>query len=524
MEWFNITRRGLLKGASALGLTAGVAAAMAPRFSLAQDGKVLRVRAYSDIQIIDPAFTLAAPEGDVMRCIFSKLVEYPAGETWGWKKNAAAEIEQVDPTHVKFTLRPGIMFTNGFGEMTAEDVKYSYERIADPATESPYKDDFAVLDHVEVTDTYSGVIVLKEPFAPLWTSSLPNGSGCILSKKAMESVGGKFETEPPATAGPYKIKQWLPKQKLILERDPDWNGEPGGFETIEILPIEDEKTAEIAFEAGELDFTVVSVGSIPQYETSPPPGAALIRRPSLAYVWLGMNVDAEPFTDPKVRRAVQHAIDVGATVEAAYMGVAERSTGIIAPGLPGHREKTLYQDEPDLEKARALLAEAGYPDGFSCTLDILNKTERLTAAQIIQANLAEIGIQVEIQQRDSGTFWTLGMESEGDQWKNVQLLLSRFSMAPDPSWATAWFTPEQVGVWNWERFNNAEFGELHKKALVETDTAKRDAMYQRMQDLMEESGAYVFLTHEATGVIYSTAIVPALQPDATVILPEFRPA
>lgn len=520
MEWFGITRRGLLKGASALGL----GAAVAPRLAWSQDSKVLRVRSYSDLQVLDPAFYLSAPEGDIMRCLYPRLVEYQAGETWGWKKNAAAEIEQTDATHIKFTLRPGIVFSNGFGEMTAEDVKFSFERVADPAVESPYKDDFAVLDRVEVTDTHSGVIVLTEPFAPLWSTTLPNKSAAIVSKKAVESVGGRFEAEPPATSGPYMIKEWVPKQRLALVRNPDWNGERPDFEEIHILPIEDEKTAEIAFEAGELDYTAISVSSIPQYESDPPAEATLIRRPSLAYVWLGMNVDAEPFTDPRVRRAIQHAIDVETVVDAAYFGVAERSTGIIAPGLAGHRERTLYQDKPDLEKARALLEEAGFPNGFSCTIDILNKTERLTAAQIIQANLAQIGVQVEIQQHDSGTFWTLGAESEGDQWKNVQLMLNRFSMSPDPSWATAWFTPEQVGVWNWERFDSPEFGELHKQALVETDEAKRDVLYRKMQDLMEESGAYVFLTHESNAVIHRNAIVPALQPDATVILPEFRRA
>jgi peptide/nickel transport system substrate-binding protein len=410
MRWYRLSRRGLLRGGAALGL----AGALRPRLGRAQDGGVLRVRSYSDLQVLDPAHRKAQPEGDIMRCIYTKLIDYQIGDSWGWRPTGAASIEQVDPTHVRFTLRPGIMFTNGFGEMTADDVKFSYERIADPAEQSEYADDFAQLDHVEVTDQYSGVIVLKEPFAPLWTSSLPAGSGCIVSKQAVEAAGGSFTTDPPATAGPYKIKEWQPKQRLTLVRDPDWNGEPGGFEEIQIYPIEDEKAAEIAFEAGELDYTAVSVSSLPTYEADPPAGAKLIRKPSLAYVWLGMNVDAPPFDNPKVREAVQRAVDVDAVLEAAYFGVADRATGIVAPGLIGHRDKLLNDPAPDLEQARTLLAEAGHPDGFSCTLDILNKTERLTAAQVIQATLAEIGIEVQINQHDSGTFWVLGSEADGD--------------------------------------------------------------------------------------------------------------
>src|SRR5262249_33519102 len=193
-----------------------------------------------------------------------------------------------------------------------------------------------------------------------------------------------------------------------------------------------------------------------------------------------------------LRRAVQKAVDVEAVLDAAYFGMAERATGIIAPGLLGHRD--VKPAPRDLEGARKLLAEAGKAGGFSCSLDALNKTERLSAAQVIQANLAEIGIEGKITMHDSGTYWSLGDQSKGDQWKKINLLLQRYSMAPDPSWATAWFTPAQIGVWNWERWNSPEFDELNRKALVETDAKRRGEMYVRMQDLMEESGAYVFLT------------------------------
>jgi len=520
MQWFRLSRRSLLQSSAALGF----AAAARPRLGLAQSGGVLRVRSYSDLQVLDPAHRKAQPEGDIMRCIYTKLIDYKIGDVWGWRPTGAAAIEQVDPTHVKFTLRPGIMFTNGFGEMTADDVKFSYERIADPAEQSEYADDFAQLDHVEVTDKHTGVIVLKEPFAPLWTSSLPAGSGCIVSRKAVEQAGGSYTTEPPATAGPYVIKSWQPKQRLTLVRNPAWNGEPGGFEEIQIFPIEDEKAAELAFAAGEVDYTALAVSSIPSYQARPEAGVRLIRRPSLDYVWLGMNVAAPPFDDLRVRRAVQRAIDVDEVLEAAYFGLAERATGIIAPGLLGHRPQLQGDPRPDRDEARALLAAAGHAGGFVCTLDIEAKTERLLAAQIIQANLAEVGIAVEINQHDSGTFWSLGSEAEGDNWRSLQLILQKYGMQPDPAFATAWFTPEQVGIWNWERFSNQEFGALHRRAMVETDPAARDRMYRRMQDLMEQSGAYVFLTHEVNAAVCREEVLPALLPDATPVLPEVAPA
>ena len=183
------SRRRFLQGSAALGATAMVN----PSVSFSADGSVLKLRSYSVFQILDPAFTLSAVEGWIGGAIFNKLVAFKPGSKWETELDAAEYIEQVDDTHIKFRLRPGIMFSNGYGEKTAEDVKFSYERIIDPELESAYSGDWATLDHVEVTGKYSGTIVLKEPFAPLWWSTLPYGSGDIISKKATEAAGGSFK-------------------------------------------------------------------------------------------------------------------------------------------------------------------------------------------------------------------------------------------------------------------------------------------------------------------------------------------
>jgi peptide/nickel transport system substrate-binding protein len=513
---FHLSRRGVLKGAGAL----GAAGLVWPNMAISQDGTVLTVRSYSDLQILDPAFRLSAPEGDIIRAIFAGLVTNTPGDDWGWKPYAVDTIDQLDATTIAFKLRDNIGFTDGFGQMTADDVKFSIERVADPANESPYAGDWASLKEVEVKDTLSGIIHLKEAFAPLWNSTLPTPTCAILSRAALESLGGKMAAEPVAQSGQYLLSEWVPKQRTVLKRNPDWAYEPGAYEEIQIIPIEDPATAELGFEAGDLDYTWTAVSSIRRLKDNPPAGGVVLEKPSLAYVWLGMNQDVAPFDNPNIRRAVQYAIDRETVVDAAYFGAATTSTGIIAPGLPGHREANLYNYDPD--KARELLEAEGATD-LQVTLDILNQSERLTAAQVIQANLADVGISCEIKQNDSGTFWTLGSK-DGDYWNKLQLILSRFSMEPDPSWATVWFTPEQVGVWNWERFDNAEFEALHKQGLVELDPARRDEIYRKMQDIMEESGSYVFLTHEVTGVLHRDTIAPALKPNGEPLLGDFKPA
>ncbi len=513
---FGLSRRSFLASAGAF----GAATTMMPRMALSQDGKVLTVRSYSDLQLLDPAFRLSLPEDDIIRSIFAPMIVPQSGDTWGWKPIAVESIEQLDGLTVAFKLHPEIGFTDGYGQMTAEDVKFSIERIADPANESPYAGDWAALKEVEVKDTLSGLIHLNNPFVPLWNTTLPTPASCIVSKKAVEELGGKIATDPVAQSGQYLLTEWVPKQKTVLRRNPDWKYEQGGYEEIHIIPIEDPATAELGFEAGDLDYTWTAVSSLPRLKENPPEGSVVLEKPSLAYVWLGINQDNEALQDVRIRRAIQHAIDRPTVVDAAYFGAAAVGNGIIAPGLPGSRDAVTYDYDP--EKSRALLEEAG-ATGLSVTLDILNQSERLTAAQVIQANLADVGITCEIKQNDSGTFWTLGSK-EGDYFMNLQLVLSRFSMQPDPSWATVWFTPEQVGVWNWERFDNAEYKALHDQGLQESDPAKRDEIYKKMQGLMDESGCYVFFTHEVVGAIHKDTVSPGLKPNGESLLADFKEA
>ncbi len=505
-----LPRRAFLKGATALGAMAATGLAL-PRPAFAAGG-TLKTRTYADIRSMDPAFSQGVVDEEIHAAIYNKLIQYKPGREWDWQLDAAAMIEQTDPTHIKFALRDDIGFTNGFGAMTAEDVKFSFERIIDDALESTNKPDWGPLDHVEVTGERTGTIVLKNAFQPLWSITLPYIAGNIVSKAAFESVGGKIDTQPVATSGPYLHAGWEPKQKTTLKRNPDWKGEAPVYDEIQIYHIDDEKAAEIAFEADEIDFTRVSLDSVERLKSSPIDGATLDEYPSLYYVWVGMNLDNPKMANLKLRQAIQYAIDVPSIMAGAYFGAAEPSTGIIAPGLPGHREASLTGTAADLEKAQALMAESGETN-VSLTISVLNKSANVTAAQIIQANLAAIGITLDISLHEGATFWELGND------ENVELVLNRYSMTPDPYYATSWFITEQAGIWNWERFKNEEFDELHLAAQSEGDQAKRAAMYARAQDLMEESGAYKFITHESTPVIYRNSVVPALRPDG---LPLYR--
>lgn len=512
-----ISRRRFLQASSALGIA--TAAGGMSEVVFAAGKKILKVRSYADMRSLDPAFSQGVVDEEIQSSIYSKLIQYLPGREWGYQLDAAESIEQVTPTTIKFKLKPGIMFTNGFGEMTAEDVKYSYERILDGELKSTNTPDWGTLKQVTVNSKYEGTIEFKEPYPPAWNIALPYIVGNIISKKAWEKSGGKVDTTTPCVSGPYLHKEWQPKQKTVLARNPDWYGGAAEFDEIHILPIDDENSAQIAFESGDIDYTRVPLGSVGNLKASPPSGATIEEYPSLFYVWVGMNVENEQLKNINLRKAIQHAIDVPSIMQASYFGAAEPATGIIAPGLIGNRPKSLVAPAANFARAKEYLDAAGMSGGVSVTLDVLNKAVNVTTAQIIQATCAQVGINVEVNMHESGAFWSLGDSSAGERYKDIQLILNRYSMAPDPSYATAWFITAQKGIWNWERFSNAEFDKLEAAAKAEIDAEKRGVMYRRMQDIMEESGAYRFLTHEATPVIYSNSVRPAFRPDG---LPLFR--
>lgn len=518
-----VSRRRFLQASGALGLA--TAAGGMSEVVFAGGKKILKVRSYADMRSLDPAFSQGIVDEEIQGSIYSKLIQYKPGREWGYQLDAAESIEQSSPTSIKFKLKKGVMFSGGFGEMTAEDVKYSYERILDKDLKSTNTPDWGTLKGVEVTGKYEGTIEFENPYPPAWNIALPYIVGNIISKKAWEKSGGKVDTTTPSVSGPYLHKEWQPKQKTILARNPEWHGGSAEFDEIHILPIDDENSAQIAFESGDIDYTRVSLSSVGNLKASPPANSTVEDYPSLYYVWVGMNVENETLANPNLRKAIQHAIDVPSIIQASYFGAAEPSTGIIAPGLVGHRAKSRVAPAANFAKAKEYLAAAGMSDGASVTLDVLNKPANVTTAQVIQATLAQVGITVDVNLHESGAFWSLGDSSGGERYKDIQLILNRYSMGgPDPSYATAWFVTSQKGIWNWERFSDTEFDKLEAAAKAETDNGKRSQMYQKMQDIMEDSGAYRFITHEATPVIYNNSIKPAFRPDGLPLLRYFASA
>lgn len=517
MSNLKITRRTFIASTaavSALGVLPGM-----PRMALAQDRSTLRLRFDGDNDILDPGYMTGGVEIETQKQCLPFLADYIEEEgTFGWRPTYFVKaLEQRDPTHIDFELADDLTWTGGYGPVKASDVKYSFERMKD----TDWSGYFEALDHVEVTGDKAGTIVLNKPFAPFIMVTLCHGPGAVLCEQAMKEKGEKFTTEFPAICGPYLYEQ-IPGQRAVFTPNPEWKGPKPDFERVQANIITEVKAAELAFEAGELDCTEIGADTLARYNENMPDNAAITVAGELQYMWLGMNTEHPKLQDKKVRQAIQHAVDVDSILQGAYSGTTAKSYGIICPGLIGQRSETKYYSY-DPAKAQQLAEEAGV-SGLELTLRTLNNQERMLAAQIIQANLGAIGIKVNVVPLDSGPFWEMGQESKGETWKDLELWLMRFGTTPDPYEATQWFVSSQVGVWNWERWTSEEFDALYQQGIEETDAEKRHQIYVLMQEIMEETSAYVWINHEPETFVHRASVQVNAAPSGELNYRLFRKA
>ncbi|APE45047.1 hypothetical protein BOO69_17735 [Sulfitobacter alexandrii] len=517
MNNYKLSRRGFLASGVALGALGLAAGRPTPVF--AQQDSVLRLRLDGDNKILDPGYMIGGTEVEAQKQCLPFLAQYTRdGDTFGWEPTYyVTKLEQRTPTEIDFELTEGLVWSNGYGPLKASDVKYSYERMKG----TDWGGYFDALDHVEVTGDRTGTIVLNKPFAPFFMVTLCHGPGAILCEKAVEDAGGKFTTSFPAVCGPYTYDS-VPGQNATFTLNPEWTGPKPAYDKVVLNVISEVKAAELAFEAGEIDCTELGSDTLARYATQQPEGSEITTAGELQYMWMGMNTEHPKLQNKTVRQAIQHAIDVDSILAGAFSGTSAKSHGIVCPGLIGHRDANKsYSYDP--AKAQQLMAESG-ESGLTLSLRTLNTQERMLTAQIIQANLAVIGITVEILPLDSGPFWEMGMESAGDTWKDLQLWTMRFAGTPDPYEAAQWFVSSQVGIWNWERWTDPEYDRLYDEGLAETDPAKRDEIYIRMQDIMEETGAYVWINHEPEVYIHDADIEISAAPSGELDYRRFKPA
>ena len=474
-----------------------------PAFAATQD-QTLKIATWEDINTFDPGWlTSVERELTIMNCIYDGLVKYKEG-SWDVIPDLAESWEiSEDGKEILFKLRKGVQFHKGYGEMTAKDVKFSFERIIDPELNSPEKSNWAQLDHVEVIDPYTVKLVLKDTMAQLFTSTLPLNAGMIVSQKAVEEMGYKKFGFHPIGTGPYQLEEWKPKKHVKLVVNDDYWGHPPHINNLIFMPIIEDTTVETALKTGEVDIGRASLVNLESMKKNKK--LTVYTKPGLKYWWLGMTVSHPPFDDIHLRKAVRYAVNVDNVLQAAFFGQAERADTLLPPGMLGH-----WEDAPrygvDLDKAKQYLEKGGKPDGFKTDIWTWTDDRAKIAAEVIKQDLSKIGIDAEIVVKEVGAF------NEGTNKGQSDMHMQFFTTTIDPGYAMSWFTTGNS--WNPSQWSNKEYDELMQQGMTATDPEKRADIYLEAQKIIDEDALAVWLTHGVVVVVVRENVdIGALYPN-----------
>lgn len=405
-----------------------------------------------------------------------------AAETW--------DISE-DGTEYIFHLREGMSFHNG-DPVTANDVKYSLDQAVESSYSGPY---LGFVESTEVIDESKVKVKLKYAYAP-FLSLCATYSNIV--KEAFYEDGGTVQSKQPIGSGPYKFVAWENGDKIIFEAFEDYYAGVAPIKNLTYKIIVNSTTAAIAIEKGEVDmFINVAPADVKTLEGSEK--LIVDQAPSSAFYFLGLNTENEILSDVKVRQAIAMSIDRESLIYGVLDGSGIEARSFIAEGLPGYTEN--YDPLPyDVEKATALLAEAGYPNGLDLVMTV--PESRSEHAQMIQADVKKIGIELEISIVESGKFWE---DLENSDYEMMMMGWSYVVMDPDVGFYSL-YQSEEIIAGNYVRLNDEKLDELLLQGRISSDETERDAVYRKAEDIAMNSAAYIPIYWRNTIIAYNSSL------------------
>jgi peptide/nickel transport system substrate-binding protein len=401
-----------------------------------------------------------------------------------------------------FKLRQGVKFHDGT-DFNAEAVKWNLERVKNTA-DSYYVNEVQVISDVIVVDDYTVEIKLSEPNAPI-LSTLASNPGCMVSPAAFEKYGEDYHRNPVGT-GPYKFVSWTGGERVVGERFADyWKKDADGVQ----LPYSDKVTvrfisepavALIELQSGNID---LMEDNIPQdFETvKSDPNLQIIPSGAGIHQWMAFNTTAEPFSNEKLRQAFSAAIDRQTLMEVISLGYGEVTPTLVPPGEWIYNADVQNPYAYDPEKAKSLLAEAGYPDGIEVTMSVIQRDPDVQIAELMQAQVAEVGItmNVEVLERQA---WIDKVTSQ-----NFELAMLRITVPrPDPNQVFEPSFGSADGSQNWSSFDDPEIFDLVANAKKELNQETRYEYYTEVQQLLLDHAYFAFLFLRPQMTLTSSAV------------------
>lgn len=420
-----------------------------------------------------------------------------------------------------FTLREGVRFHDGTA-FDAEAVRFNVERLLDPGNAFAYAFLLDRVDRVEVLDTHLVRFHLSTPFAPLLTHLTLSSTG-IQSPTAVQTLGDGYRTQPVGS-GPFRFAEWVQGQHVDLVRFDDYWGDAPAIESVRFLFVPESSTRIALLMTGDAHVALpIPPQDIPRLEAAPDIDVNI--SPSARTIILYFNHTREPFTDRRVRQALNHAVDKDAIVEFILGGAARVSDAIISPGIVGYAPIGVYEFDP--ERARQLLAEAGYPDGFSsrllCTMGRINMDTQI--CETIQNMLADVGVDITIETLEHATW--LSVTRNPPEESIVDIAMSGWNtVTRDADYAlyAVWHSDQWVpGGANRSYYANPDVDALLERSRVVADTAEREAIIAEALQVMWDD-AHALLLHSDSNVsaVRSNVSGVVIDPTERVLLHRAR--
>ncbi len=443
-------------------------------FGLAQDSDTIYVRYRGDVGRLDPIDMSSLHDYGVADNIYSQLVRFIPGTSEIEADLATSWEVSEDGLTYTFHLREGVQFHRGFGELTASDVKWSYDRLIGPESTSPGRFAFAPVASVEAVDDYTVRFHLHAPHSPLIGKlAYPRWTG-VVNQTAREQFGDQYNFNAIGT-GPFMLESWTPGDRIVLGANPDYfeEGLPA-TQRIVLIPISDDTVAAGALETGELAFGhFLNPEVIKRLEANP--NLVVDRGPQSSISALYYRLDRAPFNDPLVVQALHHAIDRTGIVESVVSGVANPAYSIVTPLAPGATtDVSVLEYDPIL--ARQLLAESSYDPGRPLVFLSTQLEPWPLVAPLLAFYLEEAGFNIDFRQLEHGTYG-----SEGGAGNYDLVVLSITGPADPDTFVSLVHSSNTPPGNNRSYYSNPDVDALIDLATATVDPDARADLYEEIQ-------------------------------------------
>ncbi len=468
----------------------------------AEGGKTLVIARVFDIRTLDPERQYELTPPMIMHAVYENLVTFEGTDYTKVVPFLAKSWDISDDGLVyTFHLRDDVKFSSG-NPLTAADVKFSFERLRNLKDNPAWLMD--VVDKIDVVDDHTVAITLTEPNAAFLAMLVSPNFGIVDSKTVMEHGGTAdpdADTKDKATewldqnsagTGPYILKGWTRDVEVVLEKNPNYWRQPAKLDKIIIKNVTDSATQRMMVSRGDIDVAQnMDIDAIEAYKKE---GGRVVEGNTMDMIYLAMTTSpeiSEPLSHKEVRQAVAYAIDYDGIINQLMHGAAIRLPSIIPVGLLGTDPNLGYPHDP--AKAKELLAQAGYADGFKVKMVFPTRTfagglAAETLAAKIQADLAEVGITVELEPREP--------VSHLADYRAGKLAMTISPWTPDFLDPHGWAIPFGVPGGSAAKrvhYENKEVGDLAIAAGRETDPEKRAQMYLEFQKKLLEDAPFIGL-------------------------------